>query len=77
MADTVAVRNVTPEQQKEAAEIARSVEPMLVCVYGENDRIEVASQSDGMNLLLQAVAGRMLVPDAIKNGTQPGMHSYR
>jgi hypothetical protein len=78
MADTAsAVRNVTPEQQKNAAEIARGVEPMLVCVYGENDRIEVASQSDGMNLLLQAVAGRMFVPDAIKNGTQPGMRSYR
>lgn len=50
---------VTPEQQKKAEEIAQNVEPMLVAIYGEEDRIEVASQGSALNLLTQSMAGQL------------------
>lgn len=75
-----AVKGVTPEQQKAADEIAKSVEPMLICLYGENDRIEIASQGDAMNLLMQTLAGKLYVPGQNQTpnpGTRDNARSYR
>lgn len=42
---------------KNAEQIAESVEPTLLVIYGEQDRIELASQGSALNLLTQALAG--------------------
>ncbi|MBC8167134.1 MAG: hypothetical protein H7Y20_14850, partial [Bryobacteraceae bacterium] len=75
-----AMEGITPGQQKAVQQIAGSVEPMLVCLYGENDRIEVASQGDAMNLLMKLLAGHMFRPPQANEtiaGTQASSPAYR
>jgi hypothetical protein len=72
-----AMPGVTPEQQKRAEELAGKIEPMLVCVYGESDRIEVASQGSAMNLLTQSFAGQLFGHKAHSRGTTAPRSAYR
>jgi hypothetical protein len=66
---------VTPEQQKKAEEIAQNVEPMLVAIYGEADRIQIASQGSALNLLTQSMAGQLFGHGS--HGTKKELQSYR
>ncbi len=50
----------SPEQKKQAAQITGSLESTLLCLYGENDRIELSTQGGPANLILQGIAGRLL-----------------
>lgn len=70
-----AVSGVTPQQQNEAEALASKVEPMLMALYGEGDRIEVASQGSAINLLMQSMAAPLLAPKV--QGTQKTLRSYR
>ena len=45
----------TPEQQKKAEELVSKIEPMVVAIYGGEDRIEVSSQGSALNLLTQSL----------------------
>lgn len=72
-----AAAGVTPDQQRRVDEIASRVEPMLVCVYGEADRIEIASQGSAWDVLMNSLAGVMLSGGPQSPGTRAGRHSYR
>jgi hypothetical protein len=69
----------TPDQQKQAQELAEKLEPMLVTVYGGEDRIELASQGSAFSLLTQSMVGPLLHlgPAAGPDGTSPTDRSYR
>jgi hypothetical protein len=65
----------SPEQQKTAEELAQKVEAALVVLYGEEDRIAIASQGSALNLLTQSMAGQLFGQRA--NGTKRELHTYR
>lgn len=50
----------SPEQKQAAAQISNSLDSTLVCLYGDNDRIELSTQGGPANLILQGIAGRLL-----------------
>jgi hypothetical protein len=70
-------KSSAPEQQRRAEELAERIEPMLVCAYGEADRIEIASQGSAMNVLAQSFAGKMLGDGRNSRGTQAPRNTYR
>jgi len=47
---------MTPEQQKQAEELTASMSATVICLYGEADRIELASQLEPANLLMKGFA---------------------
>jgi hypothetical protein len=69
----------TPEQRKGVEEIASKIEPMLLAIYGEEDRIELASQGSALNLLTQGLAGNLLGNAANRkaHGTTKELRAYR
>jgi hypothetical protein len=71
------VSNATPDQQQQAEELAGKVEPMLVCAYGEPDRIEIASQGSAWNVLMNSFAGSLLSGPRQSRGTPAARNAYR
>ena len=67
----------TAEQQKAAEEIAQKVEPMLLAIYGEDDRIELASQGSALNLLTQTMAGHLFSANRPADRTRRELRAYR
>ncbi len=52
-------KKLTPEQQKQADEIAASMKATVICFYGEADRIEMASQFEPASLLMKGLTARL------------------
>ena len=68
----------TPDQTKKAEEIAEKVKPMVVAIYGGQDRIEVSSQGSALNLLTQSIAfARPNITGATPHRTNKELRSYR
>ena len=66
----------TPDQTQKAEEIAERVQPMLVAIYGGEDRIEVSSQGSALSLLTQSMAlGRP--GNGTADRTKKELRSYR
>jgi uncharacterized cupin superfamily protein len=70
-----AVAGANPDQQRQVEQLAGKVEPMLVCVYGATDRIEIASQGSAWNMLMNSFAGNLLGMNS--RGTRAPRASYR
>lgn len=49
---------MTPEQQKQADELTAGMNATVICLYGEADRIELASQLEPANLLMKGFASQ-------------------
>jgi hypothetical protein len=64
-----------PERQNAVREITEKLEPMLVAIYGEDDRIELASQGSALNLLTQGLAGNLFGQNT--PGTKRQLRAYR
>jgi hypothetical protein len=71
------VAGATPEQQQQVEELAGKVEPMLVCAYGEPDRIEIASQGSAWSVLMNSFAGSLLSGPGQSRGTPAARKAYR
>jgi hypothetical protein len=56
-------------------EIAGKLEPMLLAIYGEDDRIELASQGSALSLLTQGLTGNLFSRSA--DGTKRELRAYR
>ena len=67
----------TPDQQKTAEDIAEKVQPMVVAIYGGEDRIEVSSQGSALNLLTQSLAFGRPTAQTEPQRTNKELRAYR
>jgi hypothetical protein len=59
------------EQQRTAGELAAKVGPILVCAYGEQDRIEIVNKGSAWDVVMQS-----FVQPVLNRGTRAPMRSY-
>ena len=59
------------EEQRAAGELAAKVGPVLVCAYGDADRIDVVNKGSAWDVVLQSVLQPML-----NRGTRAAVRSY-
>jgi hypothetical protein len=65
-------------EQRAAGDLASKVGPMLVCAYGQQDRLEFANKGSAWDVVLQGVLGPMLSHSPMrKAGTMREPGSYR
>ncbi|MBC7925042.1 MAG: FecR domain-containing protein [Bryobacteraceae bacterium] len=72
-----ATTGLTPEQSKRAEQLVNNFEATLICLYGEHDRIEMASQGAPANLLLKGFAAQLMNGLPQRSGTDTPKRSYR
>jgi hypothetical protein len=78
----LAARGMSPSEQQAAMEALASMGPVLVCLYGEQDRIEIASKASTWGLVMQTALGPLLARNAPRSeqrldGTRRAAPSYR
>ena len=69
----------SPGRENSVREITQNLEPMLLAIYGEEDRIELASQGSALNLLTQGLAGNFFGLSTREggHGTKRDLRAYR
>jgi hypothetical protein len=70
-------QTLSSQQKQMAREVAANLKPMLVCVYGERERIEMAANGSPVDLLMQSMLGPALSRRAHGNGTTGAKAAYR
>jgi hypothetical protein len=65
-------------EQRAAGDVASKVGPMLVCAYGQQDRLEFANKGSSWDVVMQGILGPMLSQNAVrKQGTTQTLRPYR
>jgi ferric-dicitrate binding protein FerR (iron transport regulator) len=65
-------------EQRAAGDAAAKIGPILVCAYGQQDRLEFANKGSAWDIVMQSVIGPMLAHDSgRKQGTMRELNSYR
>jgi hypothetical protein len=78
----IAAKGMSPSEQQAAMEAFASMGPVLVCVYGDQDQIEIASKASTWGLVMQTALGPMLAHKGAMrqprvDGTRRPAPSYR
>jgi len=62
-------KQLTPSQLQSMQTLVSNTEPSVICAYGDEDQIELASNSKSLGLDLKSLAITSLL-DQLKSGTQ-------